>query len=69
MSARPKILSAITTRQGTTLILYRKEATYYVGVLSSHRRPIPLAQAQFWTYASACERLEAEARARSEMSP
>jgi hypothetical protein len=62
--SRPKILTTIQQPNGQTLVLYRHQQTYKVGVLSSHQRPIPLADSTFWTCESAHERLMHEAQVR-----
>jgi len=61
---RPTILTTITTAQGWSCLLYRQGTTYPVGVLSSHRRPIPLADSAYATYAAAHDRLLQEAQQR-----
>ena len=61
---KPVIITTITNPQGTSVALYRQGRAYHVGVLSSHRRPVPLADSTFWTYEAAHERLMAEAQAR-----
>ena len=61
---RAKILITQHDAWGNTLCIYRHEGRYNVGTVSSHGRPIPLAQAQFRTYEHALTRLQDEAQQR-----
>ena len=61
---RAKILVTQRDAWGNMLCIYRHEGSYHVGTVSSNGRPIPLAQAQFWTYEHALSRLQDEAQRR-----
>ena len=61
---RRKILVTQRDAWGNTLCIYRYEGRYHVGTVSSHGRPIPLAQAQCSTYEHALTRLQDEAQRR-----
>lgn len=61
---RPTICTTLTTSRGVSIILYRIGPTYHVGLLSSHRRPVPLADSTYATYGEAHTRLLAEAQQR-----
>ena len=61
---RRKILVTQRDAWGNTLCIYRHEGSYRVGTVSSHGRPIPLAQAQYLTYEHALTRLQDEAQRR-----
>ena len=61
---RARILVTQRDAWGNTLCVYRHDRAYQVGTVSSHGRPVPLAQAQFWTYEAALTRLQEETRQR-----
>lgn len=61
---RPKILTTQRDAWGNTLCITRQDGAYQVGTVSSHGRPIPLPQAQLWTYDAALTRLEMETQQR-----
>jgi hypothetical protein len=58
--ARITIITQQQDALGTTLCIYRQQGAYHVGTVSSQGRCIPLAQATFWTYRSAADRLRHE---------
>jgi hypothetical protein len=60
--SRPTIITTIQEPDGTTLVLYRHQDAYKVGVLSSHQRPIPLQDSSYETYEAAHQRLMQEAQ-------
>lgn len=64
---RPTIITTIRQPSGQTLVLYRHQQAYKVGVLSSHQRPIPLQDSTFGTYEAAHTRLMQEAQQRRQL--
>jgi hypothetical protein len=64
---RPTIITTIQEPDGTTLVLYRVQQVYKVGMLSSHQRPVPLQDSSYETYEAAHERLMQEAQKRRQV--
>jgi hypothetical protein len=62
--SRSTIITTIQEPDGTTLVLYRHQDAYKVGMLSSHQRPVPLQDSSYATYEAAHDRLMQEAQKR-----